>query len=157
MRKEVLVATIAGIIIGLLVAFGSWRANIALKDKTPEVANQDTVSITKEKGKSPTPQKNEQFALTLTNVEDLDVITDSKLKIIGITKPFTLVVISTENEDFILKSGADGTFEQEVDLDAGVNQILLSAFSQKNERLDKLLTLVYSNEFDKEISDSTKL
>ncbi len=155
MRKEVLVATIAGILIGLLVAFGSWRANMALKDKTPDKEKQETTNITKEKGKPTNAPKNEQFNLTLTNIEDLDVITESKVKVAGITKPFTLVVISTETEDYIFKSAGDGTFEQEINLESGVNQILLSAFSQKSERLDKMITLIYSLDFDKQISDSS--
>jgi len=152
MRKEILIATIAGIIIGLLVAFGSWRANLALKEKSPDHAGQDLSANSKEKPNPTNSQKSEDLTITLTDVEDYDVLTDSKLKISGITKPNSLVAFSAEKEDFILKSASDGSFEQEIELISGVNQILLSAFSSQGEQTEKRLTVVYSAEFGKDIS-----
>lgn len=153
MRKEILIATIAGIMIGLLVAFGSWRANLALKVKGPESNTNQTSNNSKGKDSSKNSQKDGP-KITLTNVDDYDVLTESGLKLTGITKPGYLVAISAEDEDFVIKADNDGSFEQDVQLVAGVNQILLSAFTTDGIQLEKKLTVVYSMEFDKVISDA---
>jgi len=148
MRKEVIIATIAGITIGILVAFGSWRANLALKQKVTSNPKSETVITANPKTKPTenTKDKNDSN-LTLTNAEDFDVYTDSKLTLTGITKPNSLIAVSGESEDYILKSGTDGSFQQDVVLDAGSNQILFSVYTPNGDKIEKSLTVVYSQEF----------
>lgn len=144
MRKELLFAIIAGLILGLIIAFGIWRVN---KTMTPSNGSQSQTS-----NASPTP--NAGFSITLANVEDLDVITVSPFKISGITKPNIKIAISAEEKDYILDSQKDGSFEKEVALIAGLNEIVIKAFDQNGESAELKLKVVFSSEFAKLIEET---
>ena len=146
MRKELLAVTIAGVFLGILVAFGIWRANNALKANPSDSSFGQVSKI----GPSPTP--NNGFPLTIAKPEENDVLVDQKVTIAGITKPSARVIISGENEDYLITSNGSGEFEQEVELVGGANQILIKAFSENGEQTERQLTLIYSSEFTKEAS-----
>ena len=139
MRKELFFAIGAGLILGLIIAFGIWRVN---KTITPSENTQNSTSEA-----SPTP--NVGFSITLSNVEDLDVITQSPFKIVGITKPNIKVAISAEEKDYIIDSQKDGSFEKEISLIAGINEIIFKAFDQNGDSVEQKIKLVYSSEFAK--------
>lgn len=149
MRKEIVIAIVAGILIGLLVAFGSWRANMAMKDKS----DINIAQVASDSGNLDTTSKNEitstDFSITFSNVDNYDVLTETPFNITGITKPNSLVAVSGESEDFIIKASADGTFNQDVSLVNGINQIVLSSYTPQGEHLSKNLTVVYSSDFNK--------
>jgi hypothetical protein len=147
MRKEILVAIIAGVFFGAILAFGIWRANSALttEDKQSQAQNfQD----------SKFPET--ELKITLASPEDFDVITQSPTKISGITKPNIWIAISGEEEDHVLKADGEGAFEQEVELVGGINQLLVYAFDENDASIQLNLTLVFSTEFTKE-ADSEKV
>ncbi len=138
MRKEVLWAIAAGIIFGLVVAFGAWRINLG---------------ITKKGGSSETPRPSSspisEFKITLVGPENEDVVTESTIKVSGITKALVWVTISAEDGDYIIQSDEKGVFEEEVELTTGVNQIKITAFDpQGNQSVEKVL-VVYSSAFEK--------
>ena len=68
------------------------------------------------------------------------MVTDTPIKISAITKPNAWVVISGENEDYVIKTNDSGSFEQEVELSAGVNQILIAAFDEEGNSKKESLT-----------------
>lgn len=149
MRKEVLFAIIAGVLFGLVIAFGVWRANVAIKSNVEEIS---TANTHESEDKSLELQK--EIGLTLATPENNDVAIETPIKISAITKPNAWVVISGEGEDYIIKASESGSFEQEVDLVAGVNQILITAFDEEGNSEKENLTLVYSTEFLKDIKDT---
>lgn len=138
MRKEVIYALIAGAFMGVIIAFGVWRANSAFKPngaKSPEYSP----SIT------PPPQ----FGITVAKPDNLSVISSNPVEISGITIPDSWVVISLDENDYIFKSSKDGTFNQEVNLSGGVNQLQVAALGPTGEVSSDKLILVYSTEFSK--------
>ena len=141
MRKEVLFAIIAGIVFGLVVALGIWRANSAFTDNTVATSTQDT---------QVTPAPNIGFSLSLSEPEEGDVITSPTISVTGITSPDTWVAISGENADHTLLSDSSGEFNQEVDLVGGTNQILVTVFSENGSSAEKDVTVVFSTKFDSE-------
>jgi hypothetical protein len=150
MRKEVLFAILAGTVIGVVIAFGVWRANSALKVKDSKPPSPTTAP------ESETPQQ--EFGITLAKPEELDVITQTPLTLSGITKPDVWITISGEDEDYITKSDEPGAFELNVELIGGVNQILITAFDDDGKAVEETLTVVYSTEFakkTKEVSETT--
>ncbi len=142
MRKEILLAIIAGALFGVVIAFGVWRANTALKPKvdltTTEVEPTTTIS----------PEITE-LKMVIAKPEELDVITESSTKVEGATKPNVWIAISAEEEDFILRSNDKGEFNQEVDLVGGVNEIIIAVFDEDRNSIEEEIMLVYSTEFEK--------
>lgn len=140
MRKEVIAAIVTGIVLGVVVAFGVWRANVAFK---PEGQNGQNQSSTP----TPEPTKAENGGITIAKPQQNQVVVETPVIISGITRANSWVAISTEEEDYILKSDENGEFEQEIELVGGVNQLVISAFDEKADESKSNLLLVYSTEF----------
>lgn len=143
MRKEVLVAILIGIILGGLVAFGIWRANLAFLPQKEETKTEQTASPTSKPDAS-------LSSLIITQPENGSVIPESKVIIKGAAAPNSTVVILTESNDFITQADKDGGFEQEVELEGGPNEIIVIAYDDSGNETTQTLTLVYSTEFEKE-------
>lgn len=140
MRKEILFAILAGVTFGLIIAFGVWRANVALRPNgTKTTAPEDN---------SRTAQGD--FRITIAKPQDYQVITTSLAVLTGITRPDVWVVISAEDEDYVAKTNESGEFEIEVDLVGGVNEIIITAFDTDGAEIQEKLTLIYSSEFAKQ-------
>lgn len=149
MRKEVLFAIIAGIFVGLVVAFGVWRTNSVLQDKNG--VSQENESTTREE----TPKTNGS-GLTIASHEEGDVVSESPIAISGITKPNSWVAVSGENEDYIVKANESGSFRVDVELTGGVNQLLYLAVDEASgETIRHKQTIVYSTEFEEQLEDIT--
>lgn len=143
MRKEVLVAILIGIILGGLVAFGIWRANLAFLPQKEETKTEQTAS--------PTPKSDASLSsLIITQPENGSVVPENKVIIKGAAAPNSTVVILTESSDFVTQADKDGGFEQEVELEGGPNEIAITAYDDSGNETSQTLTLVYSTEFAKE-------
>lgn len=142
MRKEVLFAITAGAIFGIVLAFGVWRANTALR---PEPSKEEP-QAQNEATPSPSP---EEFDIAIAKPDQKDVITESPLLLSGVTKTETWVAISAEEDDYIIKSDKTGKFEQDIELVGGVNQIVITAFDEDGGQVLEHLLVVYSTEFTK--------
>lgn len=137
MRKEVFIAIVAGVIFGLVVALGIWKANSAFK-------NDKTITT------SSAPEKEDSisFDLSVLEPQENDVITNTPYEVKGVTSPNVWVAISAENDDYTLLSTSSGEFSTEVDLVGGVNQIVITAFSHTGEKIVREIRVVYSSEFN---------
>lgn len=142
MKKELFFAIGAGLILGLIIAFGIWRIN-----KTITPSNNGLTSET-----TPTPDIG--FSIAIANTENLDVITESPFKITGVTKPGTKITISTEEKDYVLNPEEDGSFEKEISLVAGLNEIVIKVFDVNGDSAETKLKLIYSSEFVKYMQNS---
>ena len=141
MRKEVWFAIIGGIILGLIIGFGVYRINFAFKKGGPPQG-------------SPTPSPNNQSGLTIAKPNYDDVITSLPLKISGIASKDSWIVVSTNSNDYVVKTDEKGTFEEKVDLEGGVNQMIVSAVTQDNNISSQELRLVYSTQLETPKPDS---
>src|SRR3990172_3702594 len=140
MRKEVLFAVAAGILFGIILAFGIWRANSALKPESQPQSTESQPQATK-------TQNSEEFAIALILPDQYDVITQSPVLVSGVTSARSWVLLSGEEEDYILRVDETGKFEQEVELTPAVNQIIISSFNSEGNSVSQNLTIVYSTEF----------
>lgn len=145
MRKEVLYALIAGAFMGIIIAFGVWRANSAFKPN----GNKTSENI-------PSMTPSPQFGITVAKPDNLSVIGENPTVISGITLADSWVVISLNENDYIFKSKEDGSFNQEVNLEGGINQLQISALGLEGEVVGNKLTLVYSTEFSSSKTSSTE-
>lgn len=137
MHKELIWASVIGILFGLVIAFGAWRINSSI-NKSPKNIVQET----------PIPEnQTSEFKITLNKPSENDVVTLSPITVEGITKPLTWIVVSGEKGDYILQSDEKGIFTQETELDPGVNQIKITAFDPKGLASVQKVLVVFSSAF----------
>ena len=145
MRKEIIFAILAGAIFGLVIAFGIWKANSSMKsnktqgDEVAQNVNSPNNNVS-----------SGDFNITLIKPETNTVISNSTTTVSGITKPDVWVTISSEEDDYIIKTGNDGSFEEDVELIAGVNEIIVTGIDEEtHESVSEKFLVVYSTEFSK--------
>ncbi len=142
MRKEILFAVIAGVLIGSLGAFGLYRANKAYDIPKPDLLdtnNNQTSTVTKDA----------EPEITLVISEPLEEnlqVTDS-VAIKGLSRPDSIIIISAEEEDYLLRADKDGGFEIDVDLIAGLNRLVVAAIDEGGKMTQNTLDVVYSSVF----------
>jgi hypothetical protein len=138
MRKEFIYAIIIGGILGLIVAFGVWRVNSALSpDKSLD-------SITNDQD-----GQNKNSVISIAEPGANAVITSSPVKLVGISKAGSSVIISGEEADYLVSPDNKGAFTVEVDLVGGVNQITAAVIDNKGNVNKESLLVIYSSEFAK--------
>lgn len=149
MRNELLLAIFAGLIIGLMIAFGVWRINSSV----PKQAESPSLLRDTADGNS-TPQdiRADNSGITVTNIEEGAIYTQSLIKISGTLKSQGTVIISGETQDYTIRLFDSNTFEQEITLAKGVNRIIVVGFDQVGQKVNELSYLVvYSPEFDEDL------
>ena len=135
MRKEVLIAIIIGFGLGLLITFGIWTANKALKETAPT-----TTVPTEEAEITPTPN----LELLITSPEDNTISEEEMIEVSGQTIAKAIIAIIYPDGEKLLEADKDGNFSTEISLVGGDNQIKISAFNNEGDEVNKTLTVVYS-------------
>jgi hypothetical protein len=130
MRKELLYAIIAGISIGLIFAFGTWKISRAIKKDTPNV----TV-------KKSTPSTKNSHSVSIDKLNNFDVVTES-IVLSGLTTPDSNVIIMTAEADFGGKSNSAGEFGIEVNLPKGLSEIRVISIDNQNNISEVKILLV---------------
>lgn len=149
MRKEIIFAIIAGALFGLVIAIGIWRARSAINP-------QDTTNgVVENKSNNSTEQVD--YGLTVASPSSNDVIDSTPTQISGITGPNLWVMISSETYDYMVQADNEGEFRQEVELEPGVNEIIVSSYSFGGENPNKQkLVVVYSSQFGQETTQENE-
>lgn len=115
MRKEVLVAVVAGISIGLIVAFGSWKLIILAKKINSNTKINLPAQIKR-------PSKNDiqfQIESPLAN----SVLLEHNIIASGYAPVGSIVVASTLNKDYYTKANEEGQFRIEMEILEGLSII----------------------------------
>lgn len=71
---------------------------------------------------------------------------ESSTIVSGNTSPHATVLISVNDENTVIESQSDGSFSTVVDLDEGINQIIIAAFNDTGEEKQVERTVFYSEE-----------
>jgi hypothetical protein len=136
MTKERVILAFAAIIAGLIVASSIFYFYQQKKPslQTPQSATPEATGV------------NNKPILEIESPED-ESITDQKTAAVkGKTLPGTLVVISTNSDDFVVTSDNDGNFNQQIGLDTAENLITVSAYPENGASETKELTLTFTTE-----------
>lgn len=144
MRKELILAIFAGCLLGVGVAFGVWRLNSAIRNKP---GNTNVVEEIVESEST--------FALKIAKPDNFTVLTANPAEISGITKKASLLAIISQEIDYFNIADAEGAFLEEVELEAGINEISVFSFDPENGLAKEDLTLVFSSAFEEESEAET--
>jgi len=139
MKKEVLIAIVIGFALGLLITFGIWTANKALKTQSETPVEETKTEAVVEP--TPTPAG---FSLNILSPEDDALIDTNKAEIKGSSVAQAIIVIVAEKEEKIIEADENGSFATEVTLVRGINEITVTAFNQEGEKTSQSLSVVYS-------------
>lgn len=145
MRNELLVAIVTGILFGVVVAFGIWKANTTLNAKATSPVTTQVLSQTETA--SPTPTPAQKLEIELISPLSEDVVTQKTTTISGITQSKIWVSVASGNSYQLVKSHDDGTFKATLDLLPGIHQVLISAFDSEGKTIEKVATIVSSPTF----------
>jgi hypothetical protein len=136
-KKEVLIAIIIGFGLGLVITFGIWTANKALKKVPPTPAPPEEAVAT------PTPAP-EELSLIITSPEDESISAEEKIEVVGKTALQATVVILYQEGEKIIQADGEGNFSSEITLVGGSNQIEITAYDQDGNEVGKTINVVYS-------------
>lgn len=159
MQKEVILAIIFGSLLGIIVAFGIWKANSSFNSqpeqqkKTEEQQQEDADQIV---------QDNDQTSLVISKPENYAVLESEELKIEGITKSNSYILLINDDDFSLSQADNDGSFNIGSILSAGINNLNIFALSPNSAQQKNTLTLVFTTELDgtrdsEEASDSATL
>jgi hypothetical protein len=142
MRKEVVWAIAAGIILGIVVAYGVYRINSAVSENKKVVAQKSPNTLP-----TTTPEVKLESKIVIDKPNSNDVITEKSVEVSGITKPATWVIINSQPGDYITQSDSSGAFKATVDLSSGINTLKVSSVNDSGEQNLATVTIVYSATF----------
>lgn len=138
-KREITVAVIIGLIVGLFVVGGIIRARSAIDSLTPS-----ELSLTGKKTPAPTSgEEGFELFLELSTVDN-QVLRENQLTIEGSTLPGTYIVILGEKSEYIIIPSDLGQFSQPVELVAGANTIKISVYQEDGTMIDTTLNAVYT-------------
>jgi hypothetical protein len=137
MKKEIIVAIIIGLSVGLIIAFGLWTANKSLKQVSPK---NETSSL---QIGQPTPTPLIQNLIIDNPTEDF-ISNQEKITVSGKTISEATVVITYEEGEKILTADSQGLFNTEITLLGGANEIKISAFEPDGNESSVIINGVYS-------------
>lgn len=137
MRKEVILAIIIGFGLGLVITFGIWTANKAIKETAP------TKEAPLEEAE-PTATPAPEVSLTVLSPQNNTVYDEETLTVSGQSAKEAIIVIIYEEGEKILEADENGNFETEIDLIGGENLVEIAAYDLEGNEVSQTFTVVYS-------------
>ena len=138
-RKEITVAVIIGLLIGLVIVGGVMRARMAIESiSSPSPSKSTSVNL-----KNKTPETSQKLFLDIETSDNL-VVNKNTIEITGKTLPGTYVVILGEKGEYIIVPSEVGVFTEEVALVSGANTIKIDSYLEDGSKVEKVLTIVYT-------------
>lgn len=136
MKKEIFLAVLVGLCLGLIITYGVYRA----RKSDVDLAHQATTAAS-----TPTPTP-EETLLVIHSPED-EIITDQEtVSVAGTTTPQAFVVIFTNGEEQIIQADDSGNFSVEAKLETGSNIITVHSLDEDGKSTQSELTLIYTTQ-----------
>jgi len=138
MKKEVLIAVLSGLALGLIITFGIYTANRALELQKAKQAEKTEIQPT------PPPNSTADKELTITSPEPNDLFNQSEITLSGIAWPEAIIAVITEKGEQLLQADDEGIFSVKLNLVKGFNEITVLANDEINETKSQSLIVTYS-------------
>lgn len=138
MKKEVVIAIIIGLFIGLIITLGISTANKALDQQKIKKPDQtETQNL-------PAANNHQQKTLSITSHENFDLTDQSETSLSGIAWPEAVVALITETQTYLTQADKEGIFFFKISLIKGFNEITLIATDETKTTQTQNLVLTYS-------------
>lgn len=86
------------------------------------------------------------LVLSLNSPEDYTLTFTSEVMLSGTTSPGSVLILTTDKKDLVLKAGSSGSFSVAVKLEGGVNNLTVTAFDGLGNSKSEARTIYYSKE-----------
>jgi hypothetical protein len=143
MSKELVIAIVIGIFVGLVVTYGIYTANQALSSR-----NKNTLSLQNTTLPTPTPSTITTLNLSLLAPEDGLAVTNSEITVEGTSAPNSVVAIVTEDNELMTETDSLGHFSQPVTLIRGANTLQITASDTNQLSITKTVKVVYTTDLE---------
>jgi hypothetical protein len=138
MRKEIIVAIIIGLFLGLIVAFGIRTARNSLQNR------QLPLTQTNPTTDSSTTTTTLNHNVFITTPEPNAVVNTNSVTIIGTTSPSSLISIIGNVDQIAAAADKTGNFTATVELSPGVNTIAINSYNEAGQSADASFMVIYT-------------
>jgi hypothetical protein len=143
--RELIVAIVTGFILGLIVTYGVWTANQAVKQKQQSLSPVPTSTTNNEPEEVEKVDKNNQtIKLNLAQPQPYTLVNFQAITVSGITNPGNAVFAYGEKNSELVIADQSGQFSTELQLVKGVNYLTVTSVSRQDEQITQTRTVVYS-------------
>lgn len=139
MRKEIVLAIVIGLAVGLILTYGFYLARTALQRDPSNNLNQQALT-------SPSPDPSGNGVLSVISPVDESVQSSSSVTITGATIVNSFVVIFVNDEEFITTADESGNFSIEAELEDGSNVITVHAIDEDGKQTTVERTVIVVEE-----------
>ncbi len=140
MRKEVLLAILIGVSLGLLITFAVYQSRRSVSDAQKDQV-QDVI-----KNKNTDEQEN-NGQLSITSPENNLIVDSQRLIVSGNTQANNFVVIIVNDQEIITNADESGNFSKEIHLDQGANVLLIYSVNQDGLSAQVTRTVIVDPDF----------
>ncbi len=138
MKKEVILAILIGLVMGLFITFGFYYS------QKSEEEDQTTTTIEELEVVKPTQDPEKVGKITIYNPEDEIIQEDLTTKVTGKTSANAFIVIYVNNDPIIIQADQTGNFSKEVELETLANVLRIHAVdADGNQHTEERTVIVY--------------
>jgi hypothetical protein len=138
MKKEVFIAILSGLILGVIITFGIYTANRSLEQHKAKRAESS------QNGPSPSPLMAEAKTLTITSPENNTLVNQSELNLSAIAWPEAVIAVITEKDEILTQADQEGIFTVKLNLIKGFNELTIIATDESGDTQTQNLIVTYS-------------
>jgi hypothetical protein len=136
MKKEVIIAVLIGLSLGLIVTYGIYTARRTF------MTNNSTKSLP-----SPTPPSTpspNNSSLSVISPEDETLQFSKEVKVTGTTRSGSLIVIFVNEKNVVTRADQSGNFSIQTTLDEGSNVITTRAIDEDGKSVEDQRVVIFS-------------
>jgi hypothetical protein len=137
MKKEVIIAIISGLVLGLVITMGIYTANQSLNVQRAKKLQQNAPTPI-------TPPLTNNQAVNVTSHENFDLVENPEQTLSGVAWPEAVVALIGDGDTQLVQADAEGIFTFSTRLLKGFNEISVIASDENGVSQTQNLVLTYS-------------
>lgn len=137
MKKEVVVAVLLGLILGLIITYGVYRAQFSSSSEQEKTLKQ-----------SPEPTTSPELlsSLVIHSPADESIVDTKEVTVAGTADPNNFIIIFTNDASTITSADTTGAFSVKTSLEAGSNIIEVNSVNEDGQTVTQELVVIYTTQ-----------